>query len=71
MSDRIHGELCHQNRTVLIALGRPLQWHGLGERFICDQDTGGVGAYMVDDAFQPLCIIHKFCDGGFLLIGHF
>ena len=69
MGDRVHGELGHQYRAAFIAFGRPLQRHSLGEGFICDQHTGSMGAYVVDDAFQALCIVDQFGDVRFLFVG--
>ena len=66
---RIHRILGHHYRAVFIPPARPLQRHRLGQRLVGNQDPGGVGADMVDNALQPLGVIHQLMDSFVALIG--
>ena len=59
---RVHAELGHHHRAGLVALGRALQGHRVGQRLVGDQHAGGVGADVVDDALQPLRPVHQLAD---------
>ena len=69
LGHRVHGELGHHHRAVFIAAGRALQGHRFGERFVGNQNTGGVGANVVDDAFQGLGIVHQVLHRGVAFVG--
>ena len=54
-----HRVLAHHDGTVLVALGRPLQGHGIRQGFVGDEYPGRVGADVVNDALQALSVVHQ------------
>ena len=66
---RVHGELGHEHRAALVASGRALQGHRIGQGFVGNQHPGGVGADVVHDSLQPLGLVDQGVHALVLLVG--
>ena len=68
LGHRVHGILGHHHRAVFVAAGGTLERHRFGERFISDEDTGGVGTDVVNDSLKRLGVIDEVPDRPVVLI---